>query len=469
MMMNSMCPASRFGLCVIAFLCIFCQGAYGQSTLKPEPPFALEDYYLNKIAWRIEPGMKWEKVSLDISPEERKISLGNLYEEIDIDEKESVEKPPHTGNIFGLRSSLNYYIVGNKGDKMWSVVDSFGEVYMKFTIFYSPDRIYSRQVTMKNFMEMASRMPHVHHGLFIYQIHENGSTMLVRKDMVPRSLYSVEREGYSLWIDPFSSLKLTNEEAIQLTGEILDALAGKRKFGFFPTRARHLEAISKLGPRKRSIRMSLLKREAKSKMAPGICDGINGRGSKLIRKLNTMEIIRQAGAKEKREIFPNISNGIGTLGWIRKNMDVPFEPNARNDETHTNGISGKFTIKQEDQECIVHYMIAHLGSRAEALCSLFAMQCNQYGQRVDVDRIAGMTRVHPGLVGDYDLCVKPILNELGMPVTDSENAWICFVRGNTAVMLKSENMKMSVLPLAKIIDKALKKNIELYETPEVVR
>lgn len=61
--------------------------------------------------------MKWEKVSLDISPEERKISLGNLYEEIDIDEKESVEKPPHTGNIFGLRSSLNYYIVGNKGDK----------------------------------------------------------------------------------------------------------------------------------------------------------------------------------------------------------------------------------------------------------------------------------------------------------------------------------------------------------------
>ena len=36
-------------------------------------------------------------------------------------------------------------------------------------------------------------------------------------------------------------------------------------------------------------------------------------------------------------------------------------------------------------------------------------------------------------------------------------------------MLKSENMKMSVLPLAKIIDKALKKNIELYETPEVVR
>lgn len=51
-------------------------------------------------------------------------------------------------------------------------------------------------------------------------------------------------------------------------------------------------------------------------------------------------------------------------------MDVSFEPNARNDETHTNGISGKFTIKQEDQECIVHYMIAHLGSRAEALCSL---------------------------------------------------------------------------------------------------
>jgi len=154
-----------------------------------------------------------------------------------------------------------------------------------------------------------------------------------------------------------------------------------------------------------------------------------------------MEIIRQAGAKEKREIFPNISNGIGTLGWIRKNMDVPFEPNARNDETHTNGISGKFTIKQEDQEYIVHYMIAHLGSRAEALCSLFAMQCNQYGQRVDVDRIAGMTRVHPGLVGDYDLCVKPILNELGMPVADSENAWICFVRGNTAVMLKVEKLQ----------------------------
>ena len=92
MMMNSMYPASRFCLCVIAFLSIFCQDVYGQSTLKPDPPFALKNYYLNKVAWRIEPGMEWEKVSLDISPEERKISLGNLYEEIDRDEKESVEK-----------------------------------------------------------------------------------------------------------------------------------------------------------------------------------------------------------------------------------------------------------------------------------------------------------------------------------------------------------------------------------------
>lgn len=118
-------------------------------------------------------------------------------------------------------------------------------------------------------------------------------------------------------------------------------------------------------------------------------------------------------------------------------------------------------------------MIAHLPSRELAMSALFSMQARKevdaQTKEEDIKRVAEMTHLHPGLVGDYDLCLKPVLNGLGVPIPNSEQAWICFVRGNTAVMLKSLDMKVSVLSLARAIDEALKNAIKLYETPEEIR
>lgn len=413
------------------------------------------------LGWIITPGRGWQKAVFLHDEYDRKHYLGEFYEEIKVSENGDLGKPFQMRNLLGLKWS-NYYLVSGDKDSEWKVVDSHGKGYMIFQVFYSPDQTTSRQLAMDRFTDIL-RIPHEHNSFYMNQVNEQGIRMLVeKKSQYP---FCAERFGYSLYLQPYTG-SISDTEVRELAEIILDALAGKRKFGFFPDRARRLEAMSKMSPDELSRRKHLLKKEAKSKMAPGVWDGISGKSSSLIEMLKVKPLLEQANDKEKRDLFPNINSGIGTLAWIRKHMDVPFEPDNRNDETHVNGISGTFMFQKGERKYPIRYMISHLGSHVRALCALFSMQCDG---RMDVQKIAEITRLHPGLVGDYDLCLVPILNELGVSIPDSEQAWICFVRGNTAVMLKSEDLQVSVLPLARIIDEALKKNIELYETPEVER
>lgn len=443
------------------------QAVHGQPVVEDKNPALVKNDDAGKIAWEVNPGMEWKKIMLKNPPADRKRYLGDLYEEIDgTGEAVLSEKTPTTGSLFGLKI-FKYYVIGSRGDETWKVVDIFGQVQMRFSVFYSSDRVYSRQAALEKLGEMVGCMPHINSGLFTYQTRKDGERIVIRKDQSEKEIYLAEKDGYSLWIDSFYPLGSSSEEAVQVIENILDALSGKKKFGFFPARARRLEAMGRMSPAELSRRRDLLKKEAKSRMAPDILDGISGRSMDLIKILGVRPLFEEARDKEKRDLFPNINSGIGTLAWIRKHMDIPFEPAHRNDETHVNGISGTFMFQQDGKKYPVRYMISHLGSHVRALCALFSMHCEE--RRMDVRKIAEITRLHPGLAGDYDLGLLPILNELGVPIPNSEQAWICFVRGSTAVMLKSEDLQVSVLPLARIIDEALKKNMELYETPEVVR
>lgn len=201
-------------------------------------------------------------------------------------------------------------------------------------------------------------------------------------------------------------------------------------------------------------------------------DGLYEYGEKMIKALN-MEAVFDKADRLGEKIVPNINRGVGTVKWIKKHMDIPFTPEQGNDEKHVDGITGTFFVKKGEREYPVEYMIAHLPSRELAMSALFSMQARKevdaQTKEEDIKRVAEMTQLHPGLVGDYDLCLKPVLNGLGVPIPNSEQAWICFVRGNTAVMLKSLDLKVSVLSLARAIDEALKNTIKLYETPEEIR
>lgn len=426
-----------------------------------------ENLYPEQMAWKIEPGMEWKETTLENSPEYRKNRLRDLYEHIDL-KKYSGKKLPCSKNIFGLKI-LNYYVVGSKGDKVWKIVDSLGRDYMDFTVFYSHDRTCSRQVAMENFIEMEKCMPHIHDGLFKYMKKGDDVVLLVEKTREKGRIYLVEKGGYCIWPDGYSPLRLSHEETLHVTESILDALAGRKKFGFFPARSKVIEQRSKLSYMERERFISELRNLDKS-MSPLTRDILYDYGEEMIEALALEPVLAKAA---KEEVIPNVSQGIGTVKWIKEHVNIPFIPGVGSNERHVDGITGTFQVKKEGRQYPVEYMIAHLSSQELAMKALFAMQARKevdaQTEEEDIKRVTEMTQVHPGLVGDYDLCLKPVLNGLGVPIPHSQQAWICFVRGNTAVMLKSRDLKVSVLPLARSIDEALKNAIKLYETPEVIR
>ncbi len=454
-----------------SFLMVLALGypCFGEEAMHGAPcPSGIEDFYSRIIAWEIKPGMVWEKVKLNTGATGRENTLGDLYEEIKLDGKAPLEKAPLVNNIFGLRV-LKYYVIGEKGDKRWSVVDSFGKKCFEFEIYYSSNRTYSRQMAMEKFMEEIRRMPHEHGGKFMYQADKNGTKMLIRKEKRLIRPYMVEKKGFSLRLSLWYDMK--DAEVLPVSKIILDALAGGRKLGYFPERAKRFEKWSKLSLPEREQLMHQLE-NTRGSMSATARDGLYEYGEKMIEALN-MEAVFDKADRLGEKIVPNINRGVGTVKWIKKHMDIPFTPEQGNDEKHVDGITGTFFVKKEEREYPVEYMIAHLPSRELAMSALFSMQARKevdaQTKEEDIKRVAEMTHLHPGLVGDYDLCLKPVLNGLGVPIPNSEQAWICFVRGNTAVMLKSLDMKVSVLSLARAIDEALKNAIKLYETPEEIR
>lgn len=431
-------------------------------------PSGKGDICFQMAAWEIKPGMVWKKINLNTGEAGRKKKLGDLYEEIKLNGKAPLERVPFVNNIFGLRVS-GYYVIGEKGDKRWSVVDCLGKKCFEFEIYYSPDQTYSRQIAVGKFMEEIGRMPHEHGGKFMYQTEKNGIKMLVRKEKRLIRPYMVEKKGFSLRLSLWSDME--DDEVFPVSGIILDALEGCRKLGYFPGRAKCFEKWSKLSLPEREQLIHQLENTRRS-MSATARDGLYEYGKEMIKALDRGTMLEKADCLGEK-IVPNINRGVGTIKWIKKYLNTRFIPGPGNNEMHVNGITGSFLVWKNGREYPVEYKIAHLSSRKLAMIALFAMQAHkavvEETKEEDIKKVAEMTRLHPGLVGDYDLCLKPVLNELGVPIPHSEQAWICFMRGNTAVMLKSLDLKVSVLPLAKAIDEALQQAIEAYETPEEIR
>ncbi|MCD8061997.1 MAG: hypothetical protein LUE13_06640 [Akkermansiaceae bacterium] len=438
---------------------------YGQ----PEPVIpeaGLRDVkdHPEKEGWVITPGKGWQKAIPRYDENDRKHYLGKLYDEMNIPQSVHLKGPEQKRNLFGLKW-LDYYLVGGEEEEAWEFVDSLGEGYISFRIFYSTDKSISRKLGL-DWLTVILKRPHENSRRYRYVVNEKGVGMVIlEKQQYP---FYAEKDGYSLSIHPYLG-SISDVETRQLVEVILEALAGNQKFGYFPKRAQIIEKRNRLSSGERSRIIHDMKDLNKS-MSPSARRALYKYWEEMVKKLNAESILKEA---PKRETLPNPCRGIGTVTWIKKHMNIPFTPEQGNDGKHVDGITGTFFVRKGEREYPVEYMIAHLSSRDLAMSVLFSMQARKAvdaaTEEEDIERVAEMTRVHPGLVGDYDLCLNPVLNDLGIPIPDSEQAWICFVRGNTAVMLKSLDLKVSVLPLAKTIDEALKKAVELYETPEVVR
>ena len=458
----------RYNLCLVVFVYVLCQSLHGQDASGAGHLSARE----NKPAWEIKPGMEWKEHRLMYPDDYRKGWLENLYEDIDWSKKESDQQAPRIGTLRGLRM-LDYYIIGSKGEPLWKVVDVFGEELMRFALFYSPDRAYSRQAALEHFIRDLQCIASLNSGDFLYQTNKNGTKILGRQDVMSYRLLFMERGGYSLWPDGYLAMKFPHEDIVRVGDAIFDALTGAGKNGYFPRRIRMIEERNKRpGEREKLIREL---EDWENSMSPSVYYHLYDNSENVANALNVILSRAKPGKPDPldQETIPNVSRGTGTLTWIRKHLDMPFKPEEGTMEKHVDGITGTFLVKKGTREYPVEYMIAHLHSRNQAMKSLFAMRAwnevNVRRKEEDIKRVAANTQLHPGLVGDYDLCLKPVLNGLGVPIPEAEHSTICFVRGNTAVMLKNADMKVSVLPLARKIDEALKKSIKDYETPEEVR
>ena len=440
--------------------------------------------YPGQTVWEIKPGAVWEETTIKSSPAERKTGLYNLYEEIKPDRKPAVGLPP-AKDLEGLNIS-RFYLGWDPDQKCWVIVDVMGNFYTTAKIFYSSNPVYSRQKAVDEMLVSQRHGPPVNRNRE-YRWTTVGGGMktaflqtlcILDEDKKLCGDFFAEQEGFSIVAAnhrffPLIRNELKDSELSEISETILAALNGKRQFGYFPKRTRQAvkkwKDISKMAHEKRSRREEELR-----KLTKGIPEGLYERICWNARELQwNYQIPRMKMPDENEdkgpEMIPNINSGIGTVNWLKKHVTIPFIAEKGHDESHINGCSGTFSVNENGRDYPVTYTILHLHTENQALRAMFAMQAEQSKQLIKPEILKKILRVNPGLVGDYDVCLKPVINELGVPIPHGEYSSISFIRGNTAVTLKNETMDISVLPLAKQIDEALLKNMQLFMKPEEIR
>ena len=131
-------------------------------------------------------------------------------------------------------------------------------------------------------------------------------------------------------------------------------------------------------------------------------------------------------------------------------------------------------LSEEDRSA-VYVAVAQCGTRAYALEGLARMRLWQaqleekarrkaMGEKeedppVEPDPlvVAGRTNVSDSLVGDYALYLKGTLDKFGRATREGRYGAIFFVRGTTAACVVAEDLRRDMLPVARRIDRELKK------------
>lgn len=440
--------------------------------------------YPGQTVWEIKSGAAWEETTIKSNPAERKASLYNLYEEI---KPGGNPVPGHlpAKDMEGLNIS-RFYLGWDPEQNGWVIVDVMGNFYTTVKIFYSPNPVYSRQKAVEEMLIFQKQGPPVNRNReYRWIVFGDGIKMaflqipyISDEDKKLCGDFFAAQEGFSLIAAnhrffPLGRNELKDSELFEISETILAALNGKRQLGYFPKRTRQAvkkwKDILKMAHEKRTRREEELRKLTKG-MPEGLYDRICWNARELQWNYKILNLNMPDENEDKGpEMIPNINSGIGTVNWLKKYVNIPFTAEKGHDESHINGCSGIFNVNKNGRDYPVTYTILHLHTKNQALRAMFAMQAEQSKQLIKPDILKKILQIHPGLVGDYDVCLNPVINELGVPVPQGEYSSISFIRGNTAVMLKNETMNISVLPLAKQIDEALLKNMQLFMKPEEIR
>lgn len=171
-------------------------------------------------------------------------------------------------------------------------------------------------------------------------------------------------------------------------------------------------------------------------------------------------------AREKS--FPNINEGVATTD-ILKMMEKAYKYKWTIQEQDGGEISHTALLFNEEHHISVRYCIFHHYCAEEARKWLLSHSMLEANLTIKTDGTKDLTEqdiasgilINPNLIGDFDFCFHPIINNWGVVEVGSERRAIYFLRGNTGVIVAADTPNFDVLPVAKLIDEALKKKLNV--------
>lgn len=428
--------------------------------------------YNNWEAWYLQPNRTIQKFDWKVYRTDKKYE--NVIETCNVKmEPEKLNKK--FMDLAGIKTH-GCYVIPCQNKSSWLIIDEFGCIVEKFLVIYSSNRIVARQAGVSKAQER--EIPYFPKSDLQEWKKEDEFYMLSserRWGSNNRILYTkiVEKNGFVIWNDKRDFINpIDDTRFIAIAKELIQMLSGEKKPLYSKVNA---SLLYKWLDENCSHQWKSRYRFEKWKELQVILSS----QKHLQKAIDELEILKNEPITAIEIMRHNLNmsqhpnKGVGSTTWMNEHVNLKF---IQDDFHHQKDLadycnSGVIEVPFNGRTYPIWFEIHHMDTRGCARGKVFDMMSDELSFTVkghyyynDVplskDAILRITQCRKDLVGDCALCLLPQKNELGQIMEDMEYSWICFTRGKTAVLLKDPAMSFSVLPLAKLLDKALIKGIQ---------
>lgn len=366
------------------------------------------------------------------------------------------------------------YVIPCQNKLCWLLIDEFGCMVEKFLVIYSSNRIVARQAGVSRAQER--EIPYFPKSdLQEWKIEDEFYLLSSERRCGNRILYTkiVEKNGFVIWNDKSDFINPDDDKRfVAVAKELIQILSGEKKPFYSKVNA---NLLYKWLNRDCEHQWQSRYRFEKWKELQDILSS----QKHLQKAISELEILKNEPISALEIMRHNLNmsqhpnKGVGNTTWMNEHVNLKF---IQDDFHHQKDLgdycnSGVIEVSFNRRTYPIWFEIHHMDTRACARGKIFDMMSDELSFSVkghyyynyvplSKDAILRITQCRKDLVGDCALCLLPQKNELGQKMEDMEYSWICFTRGKTAVLLKDPEMSISVLPLAKLLDKALIKGIQ---------
>lgn len=275
-------------------------------------------------------------------------------------------------------------------------------------------------------------------------------TPYVRTEQASSGVLTVNNLGFKIFL--FSP----NEKLKDLCRHIDNVIQGKQDHAvsFQPERVKILQAKWKAEAAEEKARLLKQSQERDSQGFPAygnyICENVDMQASYLCKEAGMVY------ATKKLNPISEIQNLLSL-----NDLKLIWKKNIYQQEENTQGVF----VRLGDREKCIFILVMRFATKEEAKARLVQYRyvnpkdISQTISFLSEKNVKAQTKVNPRLVGEFDLSLKHQFDASGSIIPKSNESALYFQRGETAVMVVSQDPKASVLELAKQIDQVLIKRM----------